>query len=64
MPTIFVLGLLISFFVGLGAAIEIHREKKPEGFVYFAAAVSLILALLLLDNIDKFFKDYSTCFPI
>lgn len=64
MPAIFILSLLISLLVGLGAGTEICTEKKPEGFAYFAAAVSTLLVLLLLANIDKFFKDYSTCFPI
>lgn len=64
MPLVFLLSLMLAVFVGAGAITELLTQSRPEGLDYFFAACSGVLLILLGFNADKFFKDYSSCFPI
>lgn len=64
MPSIFFFSLLLGILIAVGAGHHCYSDPKPDAFDYACAVGSVILVVMLLANIDKFFKDYSTCFPI
>ncbi len=63
MTLLYFLLLPLLFFLVLGAGHEVFVTKTADGIEKFLLVVSVGALVLLLVNIDKFFKDYSQCFP-